>query len=66
MDNQDTTLSQQLADHIRIQDLQGRWRRVSHLSIADFEQLWNDTTSEIRKSPSGEESIDEDDLTATF
>ncbi len=66
MDKQDTTRSQQLAHHIRIQDLQGRWRRVSHLSIADFEQLWNDTTSEIRESPSGEESINKDDLTSTL
>ncbi len=49
MDNQDSTLSQELAHHIRIRDLQGRWRKVSSLSLADFEQLWNETTDEIRE-----------------
>ncbi len=66
MDKQDTTHSQQLAHHIRIRDLQGRWRRVSSLSLTDFEQLWNDTTNEIRDSRSLEEFRDEDDLTSTL
>ena len=49
MNQQDTTLSQQLAHQIRIRDLQGRWRRVSSLSLDEFEQLWNDTTHELRE-----------------
>ncbi len=56
MDNQNQVFSQDLARQIKIRDLQGRWRRVSSLSLTDFEQLWNDTASEIRDSRSLEES----------
>jgi hypothetical protein len=48
MDNQDTTFSQQLARQIRIQDIQGGWRRASSLRLDEFEQLWNETANEIR------------------
>ncbi len=49
MNQQDRALSQQLAQQLRIRDLQGRWRRVSSLSLDEFEQLWNDTTHELRE-----------------
>lgn len=41
--------NQNLARQIKIRDLQGRWRKVSSLSLADFEQLWNETSGEIRE-----------------
>ncbi len=55
MDKQDRTFSHQLARQLRIQDLQGRWRRVSSLSLADFEELWNETAGEIREWKGSEE-----------
>ena len=36
MNQQDTTFSQQLAQQLRIRDLQGRWRRVSSLSLDEI------------------------------
>ena len=66
MDNQNQVFYQNLASQIKIRDLQGRWRRVSNLSLSDFEQLWNETTSEIRDSRSLEKSRDEDDPTSTL
>ena len=65
MDNQNQVFSQNLARQIKIRDLQGRWRRVSSLSLTDFEQLWNDTTNEIRDSRSLDESRNDDDLNFT-
>lgn len=49
MNQQDPIFSQQLARQIRVRDLQGRWRRVSSLNFEEFEQLWNETSSEIRE-----------------
>ncbi len=57
MDNQDRIFSRQLARQIRIRDLQGRWRRVSSLSLTDFEQLWNETADEIREWENPDQAI---------
>ena len=49
MDNQDTTISGQLARQIRIRDIQRQWRRVSSLRLVEFNQLWNETAQEKRE-----------------
>ena len=58
MDKQkNPSFSQNLARQIKIRDLQGRWRRVSSLSLADFEELWNETAGELREWENPDQAI---------
>ena len=61
MDTRDATFQELLSRQIRIRDLQGRWHRVSNLSMGKLEKLWDETVSVVRDWEKPVESFDKSD-----